>query len=221
MISVIVRAYNSAATIQRAIESALNQTLGKDQYEVIVIDDGSTDATLDILYGYKNKIRLFEQGHKGPKVAVRKGINESKGEYIMFLDSDDEFLPETLQTMLEAFKNDPNASFAYCDYVEKVNDITKIISVKENIFNCIWTNVMFKKTLFDEIGLPPDDVFFGEYDFLIRLLGAGKVGKYISEPLYMYYRRVGSMTSNKEVVEKGIEQLRQKYGDIVNRIRKY
>ena len=220
MISVIVRSYNSAATVKRAMDSALSQTLPKNEYEIIAIDDGSTDGTIEILKSFGDSIKLKLQGHQGSKVAVRRGIAESHGGYVIFLDSDDELVPETLWAMIRAFEN-PRVDFAYCDYVEKKGEATTTISVKENIFDCIWTNVMFKRELFESVGLPEDDIFFGEYDFLIRLLRAGKMGVHIPQALYIYHRVPGSMTSNKEAVKKGIEQLREKYGDIVNNIRAY
>lgn len=220
MISVIVRCYNSAATIRRAIYSALSQTLPKSDYEIIVIDDGSKDNTVEILKNYGSNIKLIEQEHKGPKVAVRRGIAESRGEYVMFLDSDDEFLPSTLEEMKRVFEN-PKVDFAYCDYMEKAGEEIKKVSLAHNIFDCIFTNVMFKKDLFRSIGLPSDDIFFGEYDFLIRLLKADKKPQHVPQPLYIYHRTPGSITSDKAAVAQGIRQLREKYGSIVDNIRKY
>lgn len=220
-VSVIIRAYNSDKTIAKAVESALLQTLPKKYYEILVVDDGSNDETLSILKRYRGKVRLIKQPHLGAKVAVRTGINKSRGTYIIFLDSDDEFKPEILKKMVDVIKKDKQIDLVYCDYFEKIGKIIKKVSLKENIFNSIWTNLCFKKSLLNQVPLAPDYIFFGEYDFIIRLQKYKKKLVYISEPLYVYYRSKGSITSDKKSVEQGVEQLRKRYGNIVNKIRAY
>jgi len=219
-ISVIIRTYNSAGTIKRAVESVLNQTFDKKSYEVIVIDDGSTDETLAILKRCGGKIRLIKQPHLGGKAGARRGIQESRSQYIIFLDSDDEFLPTALEKMLKAAQNQ-SADFVYCDYFEKAGDKVTIVSLAQNVFNSVWCNILFKRETLNEIGLAPDHIFFGEYDLLIRLMREGKKSAYVAEPLYIYYRSDKSMTADKERVEKGFQQLRIRYGNIVDKIRKY
>ena len=219
-ISVIVRTYNSGKFVKKAIDSALNQTLDKKKYEIVVVDDGSKDNTLGILKDFKEKVRLVKQKHLGARAASRNGIKKSRGRYIMFLDSDDEILPETLKKMLKAF-NDASVDYAYCDYFEKIGKYTKKVSLAKNIFNSLWTTIMIKKDLFKEIGFPDPKMFFGEYDFLIKLMRAKKIGKHIEEPLYIYNRGEGTMTSDKNMVERGINQIREKYVNIAEKIRKY
>jgi glycosyltransferase involved in cell wall biosynthesis len=219
-ISVIIRTYNSEKFVKRAIRSALNQTLDKNNYEILVVDDGSYDGTMDILKKYADKIRIIEQGHLGPKIGVKTGIKESRGNHVIFLDADDQFKPDTLKKMLSAF-DDKSIDFVYCDYFEKKGKTIKRISLAKNIFNNLWCNIMFKKKLFKEIGLPSRKLFFAEYDFLIKLMRAGKKGKYFKYPLYVYNRSQNSLTSIKEMVEMGINQLKKKYGKIADKIRKY
>lgn len=222
LISVIVRSYNSASFMRKALDSALNQTLDKKCYEVLVIDDGSQDNTIDILENeYARQVRLVKQNHMGLRRAVYEGIRESRGKYIIFLDSDDEFKPEILKRMIDVFQKDPLIDFVYCDYFEKNEEITTKVLLKNNIFNSLWCAIMFKKELFEDIGLPDENLFFAEYEFLIRLINNGKIGKHIPEPLYIYYRGKSTLTSDKKMVEKGIKQIREKYGSIADKIRKY
>jgi glycosyltransferase involved in cell wall biosynthesis len=103
MISVIIPCYNSEKFIERAIESVLNQTY-KD-YEIFLVDNGSSDQTIDILYDYRNRypglIKVLQEPKKGGAAARNKGLKEAKGEWIQFLDSDDELLPKKLEEQLK------------------------------------------------------------------------------------------------------------------------
>src|SRR5438093_4604419 len=93
LVTVIVPAYNAAATSARALESALAQTYR--QIEVIVIDDASNDATSEIVAAYRDeRIRLLRlPRNQGESGAMNEGIANARGEYVAFLDADDEWLP--------------------------------------------------------------------------------------------------------------------------------
>jgi len=220
-ISVIIRTYNSANMVAKAIESALNQSLERIRYEIIVVDDGSSDATLRIVKEYGSKIRLIENSHVGPAKASNRGILESQGRYVILLDSDDELFFGTLQTMLGGFQKDSAADFVYSDYIEIKGNEENIVSTKENIFNTLACGILFKKSLFDEVGGYDANLVFGEYDLLLRLLNKQKIGKHLPTTLYRYYRTEGSLTFDKNRVEKGMRQLKEKYGNITENIRTY
>lgn len=94
-ISFVIPTYNSSLYIERCLDSIFSQKLFLDDYEVIVVDDGSTDNTVGVLEDYKKKyenFRYFQQENSGPGVARSWGIKESKGDYIQFVDSDDYLL---------------------------------------------------------------------------------------------------------------------------------
>lgn len=95
LISVIIPCYNSEAFLRESIASALNQTYGN--VEVIVIDDGSTDSSQEILHACGHKIRWETQANQGAPVARNRGIKIATGEYIKFLDADDVLLPDCLE----------------------------------------------------------------------------------------------------------------------------
>jgi glycosyltransferase involved in cell wall biosynthesis len=118
-VSVVMPAYNSANTIGQALDSCLTQT--HPPHEIIVIDDGSSDATPDIVRDYANHytgIRLIQQRNQGPAIARNRGIEEATGQYIQFCDSDDQLLPEkiarSLATLQSAQAQNPNVKLAYC-----------------------------------------------------------------------------------------------------------
>jgi glycosyltransferase involved in cell wall biosynthesis len=96
LFSVVIPTYNRAALLQKALQSVLAQDC--QDFEIIVIDDGSTDATLQVLQSFGDKLRLFRQGNQGPGAARNLGAKYSRGEYIAFLDSDDLWFPWTLAT---------------------------------------------------------------------------------------------------------------------------
>jgi glycosyltransferase involved in cell wall biosynthesis len=92
--SILMPVYNRAKYVQQAIESVLNQTY--TNHELIVIDDGSTDGSTDILKSYGNRIKLIQQKNCGPEVARNAGAAIAQGEYLLLLDSDDFFFPSAL-----------------------------------------------------------------------------------------------------------------------------
>jgi len=104
-VSVIIPTYNRARYVTKAIESVLAQTY--HDYEIIVIDDGSTDNTKEVLQPYMDRIRYIYQQNAGVSAARNTGISEARGEWIAFLDSDDEWLPEKLDVQMEYVARHP------------------------------------------------------------------------------------------------------------------
>ena len=187
-ISVIIRTYNSAGFIHQTINSALKQTLSRRMYEILVVDDGSTDHTVEILKTYKNQIKVIKLKHSGKYINVlNKGVIKAKGQYIIILDSDDLFEPEILEQ--------------------------SFMSLKKNIFNSIAGGMLIKKKLIARVGYYDEKLFFPEYDLLIKLLEIKKIKSvYLPLPLYIYNRQSTSVTANKNLVKQGLKQLKEKYG---------
>lgn len=100
LVSVIVPVYNRAKLVTRAIDSVLKQS--RPPLEIIVVDDGSTDETPDVLRQYGSKIKIIRQAHRGVSAARNRGIRSARGQWIALLDSDDEWLPKKL-AMAEEF----------------------------------------------------------------------------------------------------------------------
>ena len=110
-VSVIIPSYNRANYIGKAVESVLDQTF--QDLEIIVVDDGSTDDTLNSLAVYKNHVRLLQQTNQGRSGARNTGVTAARGSVIAFLDSDDIWLPEKLERQLEFFGNNPNIGLVH------------------------------------------------------------------------------------------------------------
>ena len=111
-VSVIIPTFNRSELLVRAIDSVLNQSF--QDFELVVVDDGSTDSTFEALKIYKNIIYLKQQ-NLGVSAARNKGVEVSSGELIAFLDSDDEWLPEKLQKQIDFLKDNPKLKWCYTD----------------------------------------------------------------------------------------------------------
>ena len=214
-VSVVIRTHNSSKFVRNAVESALNQTLSKDIYEVLVVDDGSTDNTKEILKTYGNKIRIIEGKELGPIKAVNVGIAYANGDYIILLDSDDIFEPIVLKEMYDILEKEKDFAFVYCDYFEKKIEEgeTRIVFLRENIFSSVAGGILFRKSILEEIGGYDENFIFSEYDLLIKIMKKYK-GRHIPKPLFTYVRHKESLTANQELVKEGIKQLFDKYGKI-------
>ncbi|MCF3623160.1 glycosyltransferase family 2 protein, partial [Planktothrix agardhii] len=111
-ISVIIPVYNGEKTIQKTIESVLQQTW--QDFELIVINDGSQDATLEILSSIQDpRLRILSYSNAGLASSRNRGITEATGEYISFLDADDLWTPDKLEAQFQALEEHPEAAVAY------------------------------------------------------------------------------------------------------------
>jgi len=102
-VTVIIPTFNRARFARRAVESVLNQSF--TDREVIIVDDGSTDHTRSVLEPFRGEIRYIYQRNSGPGAARNTGIVEARGEWLAFLDSDDEWSPEYLSTQMEGIRH--------------------------------------------------------------------------------------------------------------------
>ncbi|MFC1512091.1 glycosyltransferase family 2 protein [Candidatus Latescibacterota bacterium] len=128
-VSVIIPTYNRAKYVLKAINSVLAQTY--KEYEIIVVDDGSTDNTQEVLEQYMDKINYIYQDNKGGSIARNVGIKASNSEWIGFLDSDDEWLPNKLAVQMENIHHEQEMNFQ----VTNINITRDILGEEINLFN--------------------------------------------------------------------------------------
>ncbi len=114
-ISVVIAAYNASATIERAVRSVLAQRRRAD--EILVIDDGSTDGTADIVRRFGSEVRLISQANSGASVARNTGIQSASGDWIAFLDADDEWLSEKLYLQENFFVAHSDIVWGYGNFI--------------------------------------------------------------------------------------------------------
>lgn len=111
-VSVVIPSYNYARYVAEAIDSVLAQT--RPPLEIIVVDDGSTDATAEVLATFGDRIRVLRQQNQGVSVARNRGVAEARGEYIAFMDADDVWKPRKLELQMARFDADPSLGLVAC-----------------------------------------------------------------------------------------------------------
>ena len=112
LISVVIPTYNSEKTIEETIHSVLNQTVS--DLELIVVNDGSTDSTLEIISKFTDpRLKVFSYPHSGANSARNRGLEQASGEYISFIDADDLWTPDKLELQLKVLQENPEAKVAY------------------------------------------------------------------------------------------------------------
>ena len=145
-VSIIIPTFNRKLMVCKAIDSALQQTF--TDHEIIVVDDGSSDGTKEFLNEkYQDSIIILCQENQGPAVARNTGILESKGDYLAFLDSDDTWKPEKLESQLKKFNSTCKPGLVYCGklniYIDGKSEEGKIPSkrrkneAERNCLQCI------------------------------------------------------------------------------------
>lgn len=118
-ISVIIPVYNVGNYLAKCLDSVLNQTFG--DFEAICVNDGSTDNCASILEEYARKdsrIKVISQENQGVASARNNGLQQARGEYVSFLDSDDEIAPQFFEKLYRALQEHPEAQFAWCQLTE-------------------------------------------------------------------------------------------------------
>jgi glycosyltransferase involved in cell wall biosynthesis len=179
-ISVIIPVYNRMATIERAIDSVLSQTV--TPYELIVVNDGSTDGTEQILKRYSDRIIIITQGNRGVSAARNAGIKIAKGDWIALLDSDDEWLPKKMEYAVEFIRENRQSKIFQTEEIwvrngKRVNPKVKHkknsgMIFKESLSLCLISPsaVVIKKELLDEVGGFDENLAVCEdYDLWLRI----------------------------------------------------
>jgi glycosyltransferase involved in cell wall biosynthesis len=210
-ISVIIPTYNRGSFTVEAVKSVLAQTY-KD-YEIIVVDDGSTDDTKEKMKAFGSQIRYIYQENKGPSAARNTGIKLAKGKYLAFCDSDDRFLPTKLEKQMKFIQQNPKCLFLYTWYynVNEKGEITKLrqpiaCKSKEHLQYCLFarrftirtSTLIVHKKCFDKAGLFNEKYWYSQdWDMWLRL-AAHYRGYCLEEPLSEYWLH-GENRSNLSV----------------------
>lgn len=194
-ISVIVPVYNVEEYISKCIDSILNQTIN-EQFEIIVVNDGSTDNSMNILNIYKDKIKIVNKSNGGLSSARNAGLEIAKGEYIIFVDSDDWLEEDFLESLYNFIKKDDlDVVFSGYKVYRENGNITKVKCVysediilnKDKAIEKLLSKRTFRAEVWDDIYnrefLMKNKLFFTEgiinedEDFTLRvLINSKKVG---------------------------------------------
>jgi glycosyltransferase involved in cell wall biosynthesis len=196
-ISVIIPVYNREATIRAAIESVLSQTF--EPYEIIIVDDGSSDQSGQIVKSIKSSIlKYFYHENKGGALARNTGMQNATGNWIAFLDSDDTWRKKKLEKQIELLSNRPNMDFVHTNRTHcfldgqenggRIGNTEQELTDKQYLLRH-WaiklSTVIIKKELLNEIGgkFRSDLRFCHDYEFLWKAVIASSEIGYIEDPL--------------------------------------
>lgn len=210
-VSVVIPVYNGEKYISDAIESVFNQTY--KNIEVIVVDDGSTDNTAERIKLYLSRVKYLYQDNAGVANARNRGIQNSQGEFIAFLDHDDIWLPEKIERQVDYFLKNTQSKFVHTP-VKYINHLGEIIepsgywgklefnrevkNVKEIFmhFAMLQSTMMIKKEIFDEIGLWNEAFTHCDgYNLCLRIALKYTL-RFINEPLTLYRLHDLNMSKN-------------------------
>jgi glycosyltransferase involved in cell wall biosynthesis len=216
--TIVMPAYNAAATIGPAIRSVLGQTRG--DFELVVIDDGSTDETAARVQAFESDSRviLVRQENCGLPVARNVGIAHGTGRLVSMLDSDDLWLPGYLEAMGAALGSNPDAGFAYTD-AWLLDDETRRVqrasamawqdppdpppAEPESFLaellrrNFVFTSATVRREVLEEVGSYRESLEAAEdYELWLRIAAHGYRGVRVGGRLAVYRRRAGSLSTD-------------------------
>lgn len=207
LVSIVIATYNHAHFVVEAVESALGQTY--PHIEVIVVDDGSTDNTRQVLSEYGDRIHYIYQVNKGPSAARNAGIQYARGDFFVFLDSDDRLPARKLEVQMPLFDDEACGVVysAWTNIEEKTGEILDIVRPlsQDNILTGLLLRKIYfppgvaivRKQCLDTIGL--FDVGLAgaaDIELWMRIAATGYKFHYVNEPLFDYRIVRGSMSRN-------------------------
>lgn len=215
-VSVVISVYNDEDFLAESLESILDQTYS--DFEVIVVNDGSTDSSAEILRHYENKdprVRAIEQPNQGLTKALINGCAQASGPFIARQDADDWSHPQRLQHQVDALRSNPELSFVSC-WAEGITKEGRILElVKRPADSTAATNqlrferqgppahgtVMFRKRVYEKVGgYRPEFYFSQDSDLWLRMAELGPV-LYLTDVLYRYRRNADSLSSVRHDVQ--------------------
>lgn len=171
-ISVVIPMYNAENTIVRALDSVKNQTY-KANYEIIVVNDGSKDNSQQVVEAYiaqnpELNIQLINQSNGGVSKARNIGLKNAKGEYIAFLDSDDQWLPHKTETQMKIFEKNNEVDFLGAGFhgfgIKENKGYLKKITFKNLLFRNFFqpSTILMKKEIVDKVGFFDENQRYAE-----------------------------------------------------------
>ena len=204
-VSIILRTYNRAHLLPKAIDSVLSQTFG--DFEVLIIDDGSTDTTRNATSSFRDeRLRYYKKRHEGPSASYNFGLKHARGNYIGYLDDDDILYPNHLKTLSAFLDTHSSIGLVYADIDIKSRhrlrslypwDFSKKLLEVDNVIpgNC---SLLHRKACIAKTGLYKEALHFAEdWDFWLRLSDSYKIA-HIKETVAQVRPQKTSITYNKQ-----------------------
>ncbi len=181
-ISIVVPIYNAQKTLEKCLSSIFDQTFKK--FEVIAVNDGSTDRSLKILKNYLQKVTIINQKNKGAAIARNEGAKIARSPFIIFCDADITMKPEMLATMINVLNKKPKASYAYSSFKfgSKTFKLWPFSAQKLRQMPYIHTASLIRRKHFP--GFDKKLTRFQDWDLYLTMLDRGYQGAYINKILF-------------------------------------
>jgi glycosyltransferase involved in cell wall biosynthesis len=211
-VTVLLCSYNDAPTLPRALDSVLTQTLSRDRFGTVLIDDGSRDGTAEALAPYRAEIELVRlPENRGLPAAANAGLERIETPFFVRLDADDVFAPELLEALLETADRE-EANLVYPDRIEVTSSGERTVRLgpQPEIGQMVAAGKLLPTGLVRRLG-GYRELFWEEIDLYLRLLESGEVETaHVPRPLYRYtVGQGGRMTDDVAAVRRGWEELRE------------
>lgn len=211
-VSVIIPAHNVEKYVGRCLRSILSQDYPAEKFEVIIVNDGSTDKTARALEAFSGNIKVFNHSEKrGLSSALNTGISNAKGQYVIRLDADDYVHSSYISTLHNFLEQNKHMDAVACDYL-LVDDQENVISRRNCIEFPIGCGIMFRMEHLIQIGLY-DEQFLMQEDRELRLRFEAKFKIHRVElPLYRYRRHANNMTNDASAINHYNSKIDNKIG---------
>ena len=211
-ISVVIPVHNQEKYIGRCIRSLLDQDIDRSLYEIILVDDGSTDRSAYAIDIFSDEIQMISMSaNKGLPAALNTGIRNSRGKFMVRVDADDYVNARFLSILHLWLTENPEIDAVACDYL-LVDNNEKVIgrgSAKEQPIAC---GIMMRMNQLQDVGLYDENFLLHEdLEFRFRFLMRHNIIR-ISLPLYRYRRHASNMTNDLELQETFLDRLQEKHG---------
>jgi len=213
VISVIVAAYNQERYISRCLRSLIAQTIDRDKFEIVVINDGSTDRSSAVLGEFIDEIVLIDnEKNIGLPASLNKAIRRARSPFVVRVDADDYVNSQFLHLLHEFLRENKYMDAVACDYL-LVDDQEEVLGRKNCLTDPIACGIMFRTEQLIDIGLY-DETFLlhEETDLRLRFTKKYQVHR-LELPLYRYRRHENNSTNDIAAMEHHRQRLIQKHGD--------
>ncbi len=211
-VSIIVSVYNGEKFVSRAIRSCIEQSMPREDYEIIVVNDGSSDKTKFVLESFGDWIKVISlERNMGLPSACNIGLKSALGRYVIRVDADDYVHRDLIKVGNMFLGLNPYIDAVAFDYhiVSDLDDRVQRVCARDNPIAC---GIMFKKDDLVDIGLYDETFLLSEdEDLRIRFLKKYSI-TYIPLPLYRYHMHQDNSTKNNKESEKYKKKLKEKHG---------
>jgi glycosyltransferase involved in cell wall biosynthesis len=210
-VSVVVPVKDGEKFIGRCIRSLLTQTFSEDDFEIIVVNDGSKDKTKFALHVFGEDIRVIDhEDNKGLPAALNTGIRESRGQYLVRVDADDYVHSEYLNFLYHTISMNPEFDAVCCDYfeVDDREEVKRKVNSKESPIGCA---IMFRMDHLIEIGLYDEEFLYHEDKELRERFEKKFSIQRLPLPLYRYRKHEANITNDHENMDVYYKKLRNKH----------